>query len=53
MRCGKNCESGDAYYTCERAKSEYKALGFKDDLVIESSVCGHWSEANFKGAKDE
>ena len=52
-RCGKNCESGDASYTCERAKAEYKALGFKDELVIQSSVCGHWSEANFKGTKDE
>jgi hypothetical protein len=52
-RCGTKCESGKPSYTCDKAKSEYKALGYSDDLQIQPDVCGHWSESNFGFARDE
>lgn len=52
-KCGTKCSSGSSYYTCQRAKAEYKALGYKDELKIEPRVCGHWSESNFGFSRDE
>lgn len=52
-KCGQRCSSGVATYTCEKAKAEYKALGYADNLKLESKVCGHWSESNFGFTRDE
>ncbi len=52
-RCGKRCSSGNTSYACDRAKAEYNALGYSDDLKLEPKVCGHWSEFNFGYTRDE
>ncbi len=52
-KCGIRCYSGATAYTCNKAKEEYKALGYTDDLKLQSKVCGHWSESNFGFTRDE
>ena len=52
-KCGKGCSSGVTTYTCDRAKAEYKVLGYSDDLKLQSKVCGHWDESNFGFQRDE
>ena len=52
-KCGVRCYSGATMYTCDKAKAEYKALGYTDNLKLESNVCGHWSESNFGFKRDE
>lgn len=51
--CGTKCASGSPTYTCPKAKAAYKALGYSDELQLESKVCGHWSESNFGYSRDE
>ena len=52
--CGSQCEIGKTDYSCKGAQKEYQALGFKDTLQLEPTICGHWAESNFDGAgRDE